>query len=71
MGDAGASDDPLGYKCQTREVEENIHRNLTPETSKFGLTILETKQKISDTFSNLEVSVLTLVLTTMNACQMF
>ena len=55
MGEAGASDDPLGSKGQTREVEGENHCNSTPETTIFGLTILETKRKIGDTFNNLEV----------------
>lgn len=60
MGDAGASDDPLGSKGQTREMEGKNQCNSTPETPIYGLTILETKRKIGDTFNNLEVKSVTL-----------
>ena len=60
MGDAGSSDDPLGSKSETREVETKIHSNSTPEKLILGLTIFETKRKISETFNNLEVRFLRL-----------
>ena len=60
MGDAGSSDDPLGSKSEKRDVETKIHSNSTPEKLILGLTIFETKRKISETFNNLEVRFLRL-----------